>query len=76
MPLSVAPVGYALVGVIASAVMVHLSRLSVFKDPSTGALKNFGLGPDETLFPAWMAFACVGYVTYVLVAGSRLSEDV
>jgi hypothetical protein len=63
-----------MVAVIVSAVLVHISNLSVFKDPSTGALRNFGVKSDETLFPAWMAFACVGYLTYVLVAGSRMSE--
>lgn len=57
---------YALAVVVVSAAIIHLTKLPTFKDPGTGALRNFGTGAGETVFPAWMAMMLAGYFTYLV----------
>lgn len=72
---STKPVRAALVAVVVSAILLQMTSIGVFKDPNTGYLRNFGTRPGETLFPAWMAMACVGYLVYVMSAGSQMMQQ-
>lgn len=65
------PVAAALVSVVVCAAISGLTKWSVFYDPATGSLKNFGTSQDETLFPAWMAMMLAGYFVYMLAFASQ-----
>lgn len=69
------PVKYAMAAVIVAALVATLTRPSVFYDPSTDALRNFGTGPDETIFPAWLAMMSAGYLVYVIAAACGRIEE-
>ena len=68
------PVKYAFTAVVVSAVIMAIARPDAFYDPRTGALRNFGTAPHETIFPAWMGMLCVGYLAYMLAASVKLAS--
>lgn len=62
------PIKMGLLTVVVSALIISLSKLETFYNIETSKLKDFGTGPGETLFPAWLAMLSAGYIIYVMSA--------
>jgi hypothetical protein len=68
------PIKLAFASIAVAAVVISMTQLDVFYDAQTGKLKDFGTAPEETVFPAWLAMASVGYLIYMLAAAIKLRE--
>jgi hypothetical protein len=68
------PIKLAMTAMMVTALMVSVSRFSVFYDKELDKLKDFGTAPTETIFPAWMAMLSVGWLVYVMTMATTAFE--
>jgi hypothetical protein len=61
------PICYALLSIAVASVLIGVTKPSAFMD-ARGQPKNFGVSEDDTVMPAWLAMAGVGYIVYLVTS--------
>jgi hypothetical protein len=58
------PIKLSFFVITASVLIISLTKPSIFYNQKK--LRDFGPGPEETIFPAWMFLLSATYVVYLL----------
>lgn len=78
------PIKLAMTSVLISTLVIGVSRMNLFyyktckdDDPNscTYVLRDFGPSDHESMFPAWMAIAAVGYLVYIMAMVGDMSKN-